>query len=247
MKVDNTTYRLIDDKNLKRKFFIFGLLFSLLSILGYVNDEQQFFHSYLVSFVFWMTIALGGMFFVLTSYVMNATWSIVLRRIAENLMKTIPFMFILFLPILFGAEYIYHWMDPHYVEHDKLLQWKEPFLNQSFFIIRSICYFIIWIFISHKLYHYSINLKDGKDIVKLRKISAASILVFALSVSFAGFDWLMTLDPHWYSTMFGVYIFSGSFLSAVTFIIILSLYLRNEGVLANEINIEHYQGVYEKF
>ena len=223
MKIDNTTYRLIDNKNLKRKFFIFGLIFAALSTLGYINNEQQFFHSYLVSFVFWITIALGGMFFVLTSHVMNATWSIVVRRIAENLMKTIPLMFILFFPILFGLEHIYLWMDIHQLEHDKLLQWKEPFLNQTFFIIRSICYFMIWIIISHKLYYLSANLKNDSDITSLRKISAASILIFALSVSFAGFDWLMTLDPHWYSTMFGVYIFSGSFLSAVTFIILVSL------------------------
>ena len=240
MKIDSNTYKLTDDKKLKSKFFILGLLFSFLSILGYVNNEQQFFHSYLVSFVFWITIALGAMFFVLISYVMNATWSVVLRRIAENLMKTLPLMFLLFIPILIGLEHIYHWMDHHHLDHDKLLQWKEPFLNQNFFVIRSILYFLIWIFISHKLYNYSINLKNDNDVISLRKISAASILIFALSVSFAGFDWLMTLDPHWYSTMFGVYIFSGSFLSAVTFIIIFSLYLRNQGILVNEINIEHY-------
>ncbi len=221
-----------DKNNLVRKFFYLGLLSSVLSYLGYINDVKHFYHSYLVSFVFWMTLSCGCMFFVMMHYAMNATWSVVMRRIAESAMSLIPYVCIASIPLYFGMEYLYEWIN-HPI--------KESYLNKSFFISRTLIYFVLWSYFARALYYHSVRYDSIESLITLRKLSAIGTFVFALTMSFAGFDWLMTLDPHWYSTMFGVYIFAGSFLVAVSFITIILLYLRNYGILYNEVTIEHYR------
>ena len=221
-----------DKNNLVRKFFYLGLFSSILSYLGYINDAKHFYHSYLVSFVFWITLSCGCMFFVMMHYVMNATWSVVMRRIAESAMSLIPYVCISSIPLYFGMEHLYEWIN-----HPL----KEAYLNKSFFIYRTIIYFLLWSYFARALYYHSVRYDSIKSLMTLRKLSSIGTFVFALTMSFAAFDWLMTLDPHWYSTMFGVYIFAGSFLVAVSFITIILLYLRNCGILYNEVTIEHYR------
>jgi len=221
-----------DKNNLVRKFFYLGLFSSMLSYLGYINDVEHFYHSYLVSFVFWMTLSCGCMFFVMMHYAMNATWSVVMRRIAESAMSLIPYICLSSIPLYFGMEHLYEWIN-HPI--------KESYLSKGFFISRTLIYFFLWSFLARSLYYHSVRYNSIESLVTLRKLSGVGTFIFALTISFAAFDWLMTLDPHWYSTMFGVYIFAGSFLVAVSFITIILLYLRNYGILYNEVNIEHYR------
>ena len=115
-------------------------------------------------------------------------------------------------------DYLYEWTH---------LDIKQPYLSKHFFLARTGFYFISWIVISRVLYYHSVRYSSFKSLETLRKWSGVGTVVFALTISFAAFDWLMTLDPHWYSTMFGVYIFSGSFLVSVAFITIILIYLRN--------------------
>ena len=221
-----------DDKNnLSRKFFYLGILSTILSYFGYINDIDHFYHSYLVSFVFWITLSCGCMFFVMMHYAMNATWSVVIRRIAESAMALIPYVCLFSIPLYFGMDHLYEWT------HHEM---KQPYLSKGFFIARTLIYFILWTLFSRALYYHSVRYNSPKSLIVLRKLSGIGTVVFALTISFAAFDWLMTLDPHWYSTMFGVYIFSGSFLVSVAFITIILVYLRVNGVLYNEVNIEHY-------
>ena len=221
-----------DKNNLVRKFLYLGIFSSVLSYFGYINDIEHFYHSYLVSFVFWMTLSCGCMFFVMMHYAMNATWSVVMRRIAESAMSLIPYVCLFSIPLYFGMEHLYEW-----VEHPI----KESYLSKEFFIYRSLFYFMVWSFLARGLYYHSIRYDSPKSLITLRKLSGLGTFLFALTISFAAFDWLMTLDAHWYSTMFGVYIFAGSFLVAVAFITIILLYLRNSGFLYNEVSIEHYR------
>ena len=221
-----------DKNNLVRKFFYLGLFSSMLSYLGYINDVEHFYHSYLVSFVFWITLSCGCMFFVMMHYAMNATWSVVMRRIAESAMSLIPYICLSSIPLYFGMEHLYEWIN-HPI--------KESYLSKGFFISRTLIYFFLWSFLARSLYYHSVRYNSIESLVTLRKLSGVGTFIFALTISFAAFDWLMTLDPHWYSTMFGVYIFAGSFLVAVSFITIILLYLRNYGILYNEVNIEHYR------
>ena len=129
---------------------------------------------------------------------------------------------------------------------DPILSKKSAYLNPVFFTIRVILYFTIWILLARGLYKTSLAQDAGykkEQIVKMRKISAPGMILFALSITFASFDWLMSLDAHWYSTIFGVYIFGGSLLAILTFLVIFGLYLRKKGVLAETITIEHYHDI----
>ena len=134
-----------------------GILCGILCIIGFFTDPDQFFHSYLTAYAYWWTLSMGGLFFTMLHYLTNATWSIVLRRIAETVMSTIPFMALLFIPLFFGFDNLYEWSVPEIVEHDHLLSQKTGYLNDTFFTIRSIFYFSIWILLSRKLYSKSIK------------------------------------------------------------------------------------------
>jgi hypothetical protein len=211
--------------------------------VGYFTDRQQLFYSYLTAYAFWFTIAMGGFFFVMLHHLVNATWSVVLRRIAENLMISIPLMAILFIPILFGLKDLYHWSHPEIVAADALLQKKTPYLNVPFFIIRTAIYFSIWFLLTRLLYKASLEQDKSyseNQVRRFRKISAPGMILFAFTLSFAAFDWFMSLDAHWYSTIFGVYIFSGGLLSGLAFITLITIFLKTKGPFGEMVTTEHY-------
>ncbi|MGD9899708.1 MAG: hypothetical protein AB7T22_11350 [Calditrichaceae bacterium] len=243
MKLDKNTYRLTDSGKFGKYALIAGSLALLITFTGYFIDSGQFFHSYLVAYMFWVTLGLGGLFFTLLNHLVGAQWSIVLRRITETLMMVLPVMAVFFVPLVFGFHDLYHWSHPEAVAQDALLQKKAGYLNIPFFLIRSAVYFSVWYLIARVLYKTSIaqdNAPDEEKIEKMKRISAPAMILFALTSSFAAFDWLMSLDPHWYSTIYGVYFFSGSLLSLLAFTIIIGVTLRNFGILDDVITIEHY-------
>ncbi len=243
MKFDNRTYRLTDKGRFGSTALIVGIIGLVLSAVGWTTDARQFFHSYLVAFVFWMTIALGGLFFVMLHHLVNAKWSIVIRRFGESLMMVIPFMLILFIPVLFGIKDIFDWSDPQVVASDHLLMGKAAFLNIPFFIIRALFYFCIWIVLAFLLNKLSLQQNEAatrEQIRRARIISAPGMILFALTLTLASFDWLMSLDARWYSTIFGAYIFSGSFLAMLALTTFIIIRLQNNGVLRESITMEHY-------
>lgn len=243
MKFDSQTYRMTDKGKFGTIALIVGIIGLALSAVGWLTETRQFFHSYLVAFVFWMTIALGGLFFVMLHHLVNANWSIVIRRFGECLMMTIPFMVILFIPILFGIKELFHWMDPQVVASDHLLQGKSGYLNTPFFMIRALLYFCIWIALALMLNRLSLRQNDKATFDQTRKariISAPGMIVFAITLTFASFDWLMSLDAHWYSTIFGVYIFAGSFLAMLALTTFIIIRLQSNNVLTTSITEEHY-------
>ncbi|MCB9511516.1 MAG: hypothetical protein H6695_15110 [Deferribacteres bacterium] len=215
----------------------------LLSAVGFFVDAKQFYHSYLAAFVFWTTIALGGLFFTMLHHLTGATWSVVLRRFSEAIMVILPVLAILFLPIIPGMHDLYHWTHEEAVAADHILQQKEPYLNIPFFLIRAVFYFGVWFLLARTLKKYSTqqdNAPEPSLTDKMRRFSAPGMLLFAVTLTYAAFDWLMSLNPHWYSTIFGVYIFSGSLLSVLAFILLAALYLRGKDVLQSVITLEHY-------
>jgi len=222
---------------------ISGVIGVVLSIAGAFINREQFYFSYLTAYVFWAGIVLGGLFFTMIHHISGAVWSTVLRRIMESLMVAAPVIVVLFIPLIFGIHDLYHWSHEDAVAGDALLQKKAGYLNIPFFIIRSFVYLAVWTLLALMLYRKSIaqdKAFDAGEQMKIKRISAPGIVVFALTITFAAFDWLMSLDPHWYSTIFGVYIFAGSFLSAQAFIILFGLGYRKKGILKDIITIEHY-------
>ena len=232
-----------DTKHFIKPALITGAIGLAASAAGLMMNSAEFFFSYLTAYTFWISLTLGGLFFVMLHHISGAVWSTVLRRLMESLMQTVPIMAILFVPIAFGMHDLYHWSHADVVAGDALLQKKEAYLNIPFFLIRTLLYFAIWFFLAHFLYKTSVQQDKEfrvEQIKRLRTLSAPGIVLFALSITFASFDWLMSLDPHWYSTIFGVYIFAGSFLSATAFLVIVAQSLRKRGYLKTTITTEHF-------
>jgi hypothetical protein len=215
------------------------------AILG-AGTPKQFFFSWLVAFLFFLSLGLGGLFFVLIQYATQGGWGIVLRRLGETVFVTLPVMAVLFLPLVLGLHDLYEWSHAEAVEHDALLRWKAPYLNEPFFLIRAALYFGIWSFIAVLYYRGSSRQDVTGDLAvsaRLRRLAGPAIIVLALTQSFAAIDWIMSLTPHWYSTMFGVYFFAGSFVGFIALLSILSVAMRGAGLLDTLISAEHLQDV----
>ncbi|UCD62876.1 MAG: hypothetical protein JSW34_08930 [Candidatus Zixiibacteriota bacterium] len=251
MKLDGTTYRLTDTGNLGRIALITGLVFLAVSAIGYAQNPGRFFPAYLTAYVYWLTIALGGLFFTMLHHLTGARWSTVLRRLSESIAGTLPLMLVLFIPVILGLHDLFHWShseiyDPSSPAFDELLSKKEPYLNTTFFYIRAAIYFAVWIVLSGVLGRTSLR-QDQRhsagQMQNLRRVSAPGMVAFGLTLTFASFDWLMSLDAHWYSTIFGVYIFSGAFLAILSFMVLMGAYMRKSGVLADVITVEHYHDI----
>jgi hypothetical protein len=215
------------------------------AILGPANPKQ-FFFSWLVSFLFCMSLTLGALFFVLIQYAAQGGWGIVVRRIGETVFVTIPVMAVLFLPVLPGLHDLYEWSHTEAMAEDALLRWKSPYLNESFFLIRAALFFVIWSFIAIVYYRGSRRQDTTADpgvTARLRKFAGPCIIVLALTQSFAAIDWIMSLTPHWYSTMFGVYFFAGSFIGFIALLSIVTVSMRGAGLLDTIISAEHLHDI----
>jgi hypothetical protein len=215
------------------------------AILGAANPKQ-FFFSWLVSFLFFLSLALGALFFVLIQYATQGGWGIVVRRIGETVFATVPVMAALFVPLLFGLHDLYSWSVPGAAEHDALLRWKAPFLNVPFFLIRAALYFGLWSFIA--LLYY--GLSRGQDATgdpavsaRLRGLAGPAIIVLALTQTFASIDWIVSLTPRWYSTMFGVYFFAGSFVGFIALLSVVAPAMRRARLLDTVISAEHLHDI----
>jgi hypothetical protein len=215
------------------------------AMLG-AGNPRQFFFSWLVSFMFFLSLTLGALFFVLIQYAAQGGWGIVLRRIGETTFATIPVMAVLFLPVLLGLHDLYEWSHAEAVANDALLRWKSPYLNVPFFLIRAAFFFGVWSFIATLYYRGS----RGQDVTgdpgvsaRLRRFAGPAIIVLALTQTFASVDWIMSLTPHWYSTIFGVYFFAGSFVGFIALLSVVAVAMRSAGLLDMVVNAEHLHDV----
>lgn len=221
----------------------------VLSVVGWITDSEQFYFSYLVGWFFCLTLALGALFFVMVHHLTKARWVVVVRRFPEALAWSFPLLALLSIPILIGMHDLYHWTHEEVYtfggeEYDELIAGKRAYLNIPFFLGRLAVYFIVWSLLAYKLYSLSLrqDVDPDPDIpFKQRKASAWGVPVFAVTVAFASYDLIMSLDPHWFSTIFGVYIFAGAFWSATALIALTAMLLQRQGkVLRRVVTIEHY-------
>lgn len=221
-----------------------GLLALLASmLLGWGDgpgETKRFLGSYLTAWVYWLTVALGGLFFTLLHHLTRAGWSVVVRRLAEHVAATLPVLAALFVPIAVGAASLYPWMGPE-AATDELVQHKAGYLDPTFFYVRSAIYLLAWSLLGWWYWKRSLVQDASGDPAitrRLQTFSAPAMVVFAVTLSFAAFDWVMSLDPHWYSTIFGVYVFAGSTVAILSVLSLLAIFT-GRGPLAGVVNAEH--------
>ena len=233
---------------------IIGLSLSAAAYFGVIGEglRKQFYFSWLAAFAFFLTICFGGLFFTVLHHLVRAAWSTGLRRIAENLAMNFPLMLLFFIPVIAGLGELYHWAHYEHELHgpgaaevmrDPFLDNKAGYLNQKFFLIRAAIFFLVWIGLAFFFRSKSVAQDESGDEAlsfTMRKIAPLGILLFALSLTFAAFDWLMSLDPHWFSTMFGVYIFAGSVVSIFATLILCTLWLTGRGVLNETLTVGNF-------
>ena len=210
--------------------------------IGYSTDPKRFAFSYLVGFLFVATIALGGLCFVQIQHLTQASWSVVARRQAEWLAGLLPAVALLFAPVIAFSHTIYHhWMGPE-AAHDPILQHKANYLNPNAFYFRAAVYLVVWVALATFFTRTSRQQDESGDKSLSKRMQAASApatMLFALSVTFAGFDWVMSLNPHWYSTIFGVYIFAGCMTSSLAVLALMTVRLQENGYFVKLSTIEH--------
>ena len=228
-----------------------ALAVGVLALIGAVvlglNQGDHFRHfsfSWLVAFAYFLALSLGALIFLPIQFVTRASWSVVIRRLAETMAMTLPFLAILVVPILLNLGHVYEWASdhPHHLTPE-LAMHKAPFLNDGFFIGRWVAYFVIWTVLGMFFWNTSRRQDQSRDValtLRMENRSGPSILLFALTCSFAGMDLLMTLDPVWFSTMFGVYFFAGGFVSFYAMLTLATLGLQQTGRLTGIVNNEHF-------
>ena len=207
------------------------------------SDTRQLAFSWLVAFMYFLSLALGGLFFVIVQFAARAGWSVVVRRLAETIMATLPLFVVLFVPIALSMHDLFHWTHHEAVEADPILKGKSGYLNETFFFIRAGGYFAIWAALSVWFFRKSTAQDVSADpevTRKLQIVSGPAIGLFAMTLTFASFDWLMSLDPHWYSTMFGVYYFAGAVVAIFAFLAVVLIAMRATGLLEGIVTAEHF-------
>jgi hypothetical protein len=200
----------------------------LLATIGGAFNPTQFFQSYLTAYMFCLGATLGCLALGMVHQLSGGAWGVVLRRPIGAATRVLPIMTLLFLPIVVGMGRLYPWTHADLVARDDILRHKHVYLNTPFFLIRAALYFLVWNAISYFLNTWSLEQdRTGEPHLsqRMQRLSAAGLLGYGLTITFASFDWLMSLDPHWFSTIYGVLIIGGQGLTAIAFLIVVIAWL----------------------
>jgi hypothetical protein len=216
-----------DLDRLQRRGWIVGAVGVAACLAGWALNPIQFFQSYLVAWLFWLGIAVGSLAVLMLQYLTGGRWGLMIRRTLEAATRTLPALGVLFLPIVFGMQTIFPWARPE-AATDELIRQKAAYLNPTSFTLRGFLYLAIWALFAFILSWLS--LKQDRTAEpglsrRMQMVAAPGLAIYCLLATFASVDWLMSLDPHWYSSVFGVYFIVGQGLSALAFLIVMAVYL----------------------
>jgi hypothetical protein len=220
-----------------------ALVLSLALAAASPDGWRRFFFAYLLNFAVVLSLALGALYFVILHHLTHAGWSVVVRRVSEAVSATLPFLAVLFIPVLLGLHELYPWSQAAVVARDHALQGKAAYLNVPFFVARWVVYFTVWSVTA--LYFFRRSLQqdcsgDAMLTVRMQRRAAPAMVLFGVTLTFASIDLLMSLDPHWYSTIFGVYYFAGGVVGIYALLTVLLFALQHSGFLRKAVTVEHY-------
>ena len=211
---------------LQQRALVIGLLGAAAAVAGFLVEPEQFYRSYHLAFIFWISLSLGSLVILMLHHVGGGTWGFAIRRLLEAGTRTLPLMIVLFVPIVLGLHHLYEWTHADVVAADELLQKKAGYLNVPFFLVRAAIYFVLWsllVFLLNRWSHQQDHTTQTFPTRRLQLLSGPGVVLFALTVTGASVDWIMSLEPHWFSTIFGVIYMVGQALVTWAFIILVAV------------------------
>ena len=222
-------------KTIARRSLMVGVVFGVVAIIGAFMQPEEFYRAYLLGFMCWLGVALGSMAILMIRHLTGGGWGVVIRRILGAAMRTLPLLALLFIPILLGMHRLYIWAQPldniadkHLREH--LQDITQTYLTANGFIFRAVFYFAIWNLLSFLLSKWSKQTdRPGApdNTRRFKAVSGPGLILYGFTISFAAIDWVMSLDPSWVSTIFGLIILIGEVLSAMCFAVVVERILFN--------------------
>lgn len=227
---------------IEQRAFILGIIGALALVAGALVSTNQFFQSYLYGYMLWMGLTIGCLGVLILHHLVSGHWGNLIQRVVESGARNALLMALLFIPILVGMEHIYPWTNHEHVEASHVLHSKMGYLNVSFFIVRAGLFFIVWIGIAFWLSAMSNKQDQTADPMLTRKMkifSGPAMVLFVLTVSFASFDWMMSLEPEWYSTIYGMQTIVGGVLTTLAFSILVLRILATHPPISEVITTRH--------
>jgi hypothetical protein len=218
---------------------IVGVVALAISVAGGFSNPTQFFRSYLIGFLFWLGIALGSLALLMLQYLTGGDWAMMIRRPLESATRTLPLMLVGFVPLAFGMRRVYVWAAPGAI----LPPHKAVYLTVPFFLERAAIYFAVWIVLQWLLNRWSHQQDETGDVIfklKLTYLAGPGLVLYGLTISFASVDWIMSLDPSWYSSIFGILIIGGQLVSAMALMIFTLVMLGREEPMEGVYQSRHY-------
>ncbi|OLC96547.1 MAG: hypothetical protein AUH86_09450 [Acidobacteria bacterium 13_1_40CM_4_58_4] len=230
-------------QTIRQRSLIVGVTFAVMSIIGAIIKPDEFFPAYLLGFMAWLGVTLGCMAILMLQYMTGGAWGMVIRRILEAGTRTLPLLVLLFVPILFGLPKVYVWARPAEIAEDKHLQEiTHAYLNFSGFLVRAIIYFTTWSVLVYFLNRWSAEQDNPMppDINRrFRVLSGPGLVLYGFSMSFAAIDWVMSLSPHWISTIYPLIFLAGQVLSALGFVVAIETILFRYKPVSELLKPEH--------
>ena len=229
-------------RGIKTAYSVCIFLGLLLFALGLMKNPERTWASFLTSYFYFLCLGIGGLFVTSLQHAANAGWSVVVRRLSEAMASYLVVAAASTIVLLFGFSHLYEWMNTAVVQHDPILLGKASYLNAPFVVVRLVVFFALWIWFYRSMVGNSLAQdKDGneKHTLKNHRLSIGFLVVFALSFSLFSVDLVMSLQPHWYSTMWGVYCFAGAFQATNAVMVILAGQFIRKGYARGWMNVEH--------
>jgi hypothetical protein len=234
---------------LQQRGLIVGIAGLIVGAIGSLLQPAQFLQSWLIGFMFCLGLSLGCLSMLMTHHMSGGQWGLVTRRIFEAGSRLIPYCLLLFIPIAVMLPKLYLWARPDAVRADEILQHKHIYLNVPFVLIRAAIYFLVWWGCSYYLTRWSIQQDRGEvavtipDTRRFRVVSAPGLVIYVVTMSLAAIDWLMSLDPHWYSTIFGFIMVGGQALFALSFAAVMLALLAPREPMASVLRTENVHDI----
>lgn len=227
----------------RRAFIAGGVLLVLLLVALFINPAQ-FFRAYLIGWTFWTGLGVGCLALLMLQHLTGGGWGLVIRRVLEAATRTLPFMAVLFIPIILGSHSLYPWTHQEELAEHPVVQFKSPYLNVPFFTVRAIIYFGVWITLAYFLNRWSLQqdrTAENRYAKRMRVLSGPGMVALIFAVTFASIDWYMSLEPEWFSTIYGFIFVASWSLSALAFVIAAMAVLTKDEPLARIVKPLHFQ------